>query len=335
MPQNLIDIAKELHLSQATVSRAINNKPGVSQKTRELVLRTMQQMGVSPATTRNKDCGLIALVTPDLANPIFPRYVTQINNILAQQNMLPILCTYTFEGVTQENYLHLLQTLSVDGAIFLAGNYDNVRADHSIYSWFSNRIIPMAFLNASNHDQPGFYAETDDAGATQMALKHLVDLGHKKIGLLLGDQDHYPTMQKYSSAIHFFDKHGINHSPVLTQWTTYGINSGVVAAQSLIRNGATAIFCASDQLAIGAIKAAHEMGKSVPDDLSVIGYDDSPQVVNLTPPLTSVRQPVAKLSQALVHGIMTMMHNPDIAVQKNVLKFQPELIVRGSTAPAH
>lgn len=333
MTLNLSTIANRAHVSQATVSRVINNKTGVSRKTRETVLAEMRQMGIPLATVRSKSCDLVALISPNLLNPIFTSYVIQINTMLAQQNMLPILCTYTIGGATQQSYIDLLQMISLKGAIFLAGNYDNALADHSIYDSFVDRGIPMAFLNASNHDQPGLYAETDDSLATQIALKHLTDLGHRRIGLLLGDHEHYPTMEKYSAAQKYFADHNIEHPDNLTQWTTYGISSGAYAARKLIQEGATAILCASDQLAVGAVKAAKQMGKSIPRDLSIVGYDDSSLIANLTPTITSIRQPVARLSQALVQGIIAMNENPKIEQRKDVLRFQPELVVRESTGP--
>lgn len=332
MTSSLTSVAEKIGVSPATVSRAINNKPGVSAKTRQAVLETIRQLGVqvTPSTTV---CRLVALITPDMSNPIFPDFVTKINTLLAQEQELPVLCTYTLGGQTEEMYLRMIRQLPLEGAIFLAGRYDNARMDHTIYRPLVERNIPLAFLNASSHDQPGFYAETDDAQATQMALRHLVDLGHRKIGLLLGDRAHYPTMTKYQSALAFFKKEGIDHAPALTRWTTYGIESGQLAAQQLIDNGATAILCANDQLAIGALHAARGMGKSVPDDLSVIGYDDSPLLTDVTPALTTVRQPVSALSQALVHGLRLLKENMPYSGKPDVVRYTPELIVRDSTGP--
>lgn len=332
MPSSLATIAKKIGVSTATVSRAINNKPGVSAKTRQAILNTMSQLGVH-ITTNNSQCRLVALIAPDLSNPIFPSFVTKINTLLAQEQELPVLCTYTLGGLTEEIYLRMIRQLPLDGAIFLAGNYDNARLNHKIYQPLVDQNVPLAFLNASSHDQPGFYAETDDSQATQMALKHLFDLGHRKIGLLLGDRDHYPTMTKYQSALTYFQKVGITHSPTLTRWTTYGIKSGQLAARELITSGATAILCANDQLAIGALHAAHDLGKQVPRDISVIGYDDSPLLTDVTPSLTTIRQPISILSQALVHGLRLLRENTAYLGQKNIVKYAPELIVRDSTGP--
>jgi DNA-binding LacI/PurR family transcriptional regulator len=331
MTSSLTSIAEKIGVSPATVSRAINNKPGVSAKTRQTVFETMKQLGVEVAPSNG--CRLVALITPDLSNPIFPDFVTKINTLLAQEQELPVLCTYTLGGLTEEIYLKMVMQLPLDGAIFLAGHYDNARMSHKIYQPLVDRGIPMAFLNASSHDQPASYAETDDAQATRMALKHLVALGHRKIGLLLGDRAHYPTMTKYQSALAFFKEEGITHSPALTQWTTYGIESGQLAAQELITNGATAILCANDQLAIGALHAAENMGKSVPADLSVVGYDDSPLLTDVTPALTTVRQPVTALSQALVHGLRLLRDDTRRGGRNSVVQYTPELIVRDSTGP--
>jgi DNA-binding LacI/PurR family transcriptional regulator len=333
MTSSLVNVAKKIGVSPATVSRAINNKPGVSAKTRQTVLETIKQLGIQ-LTSNTTGCRLVALVTPDLSNPIFPTFVTRITTLLAQEQELPVLCVYTLGGQTEETYLKMITQFPLDGVIFLAGHYDNARMDHTIYQPLVDRNIPLAFLNASSHDQPGFYAETNDSQATEMALKHLCDLGHRKIGLLMGDRAHYPTMTKYHSALAYFKKEGIVHPSSLTQWTTYGIGSGQLAAQELIANGATAILCANDQLAIGALHAAHAMGRSVPQDLSVIGYDDSPLLTDVTPALTTVRQPVSILSQALVHGLRLLRERMPSGNRKDVVTYTPELIVRESTGPA-
>lgn len=336
MAQRLSDIAKQVGVSQATISRVLNNKPGVSEQTRGRVLRKMEALGISqPLPRKDGQIRLVGLVTPDLSNPIFPSYVTAIGGLLSQRGMLPVLCSYTIAGPLETDYLNQLAGLPLAGAIFLSGNYDNARSDHSVYSTLVQRGVPMAFLNDCAHDLPGIYAGTDDNEATLISLKHLTDLRHRDIGLLLGDKFHYPTRTKYQAAMQFFRSNGISHPDELTQWTTYGITSGQTAAEKLLRAGATAVLCANDQLAIGAIKAAWSLGLSVPEDVSVVGYDDSATMTDLRPALTTVRQPVRLLSAALVNGLQALMDNPSMAPKHETFRYRPELVVRESTAPMH
>ncbi len=331
MVTKLADIAQKAGVSQATISRVINGKPGVSQDTRKTVLDTLSSMGMSKEGLQRNETRLVALITPDLSNPIFPEFITEFVTLLAQHELLTVVCTYTPSGASESGFLTMLQNQPIGAAIFLAGIYDTRNTNLSIYRSLAERNVPCAFLNGGARDMNGLYASTDDQAAMTMALRHLTDLGHTKIGLLLGDRNHYPTVSKYEAATRFFADQGLMHEKDLTAWTTYGMDSGRMAARKLLENGATAIACASDQLALGAIRAARSMNLSVPEDISVTGYDDSPEMSTISPSLTTVRQPVGKISQAVVNGILAMMNNRQLAERGDTLYFEPELIVREST----
>lgn len=334
MAKRLADIAKKAGVSQATISRVINDKPGVSDDTREAVFKTMASMGVSRGTLQKPDSRLVAIIAPDLSNPIFPKFITMLGTLLAHNRLLPVLCNYTSGGATEESYLSMLQNQPISGAIMLAGSFDTSESDHDIYRVFTDRSIPAVFLNPSGHDIDGLYVETDDHLAMTTVLQHLTDLGHTSIGLLLGDRGHYPTQVKHEAALEFFRDHGIGHDEAMTAWTTYGIGSGSIAARQLLEDGATAIVCASDQLALGAIKAAKSLDLRIPQDVSIVGYDDSIFMSIIDPALTTVRQPVDPMSRAMVRGLCSMMEDRTLPSRRDVLTYEPELIVRQSTGPA-
>jgi DNA-binding LacI/PurR family transcriptional regulator len=331
MATRLADIAAKAGVSQATVSRVINAKPGVSDDSRDNVLEAITSLGMPLERLQRNGTRLVAIITPDLSNPIFPEYITSLTTLLAQRGFLVIVCTYTPSGTSEDGYLAMLQNQPLSAAIFLAGKYDTKDTGLSTYRSLSERNIPSAFLNGAARDMNGLYAGTDDKTAMTMALRHLRDLGHRNIGLLLGDKNHYPTILKYQAAQQFFLDEHILHNEEMTAWTTYGVESGQMAARALIERGATAIACASDQLALGAVKATSSLGLSIPKDISVTGYDDSPAMRYMSPSLTTVRQPVDKICQSTVNGLMAMMDNKKLANRRDVLLFEPELIVREST----
>lgn len=334
MATRLADIAEKAGVSQATISRVINNKPGVSDDTRSAVLDTLSSMGMSKEHFQRKDTRLVAIMAPDLSNPIFPMFITNLVTLLAQHQLLAIVCTYTPSGASETSFLTMLQDQPLSAAIFLAGSYDTKDTNLSIYRSLTDRNIPCAFLNSCPRDMDGLFAGTDDCAAITMALHHLTDLGHDRIGLLLGDRSHYPSILKHEAAQQFFKEQGFSPDQAPTAWTTYGVDSGKMAARTLLERGVTAIACASDQLALGAIRAARSMDLSVPGDVSVTGYDDSPFMSDISPSLTSVHQPVDKICQSVVNGILAMMDNRQLAKRRDVLMFEPELIVRESTGRA-
>lgn len=331
MTTTLADIAEKTGLSQATISRTLNNKPGVSSKTKAMIFKTMEELGMNPSASRATEMKQVALITPDMSNPIFANFATNLSVLLSQQHTLPLLCAYTLYGGNESSYMEEILNYHISGAIFLSGQYDTKGADLSHYYTLAKQRIPMVFLNASAHEVDGFYVETDDMTAVNMALTHLINLGHSKIGLLFGDKDHYPSIRKYDAAERFFHEKKIDHDPRLTVWTTYGIGSGQMATTALIKAGATAIMCASDQLALGAIKAATALNLSVPEDISITGYDDSLAMNYISPSLTTVRQPVDLMSRALVNGFNTLQADPRTATKRNIAIYEPELVVRGST----
>ncbi|MFT8649309.1 MAG: LacI family DNA-binding transcriptional regulator [Bifidobacterium psychraerophilum] len=331
MATTLADIASKAGVSQATVSRVINAKPGVSDDLRDTVMDAISALGMPLDRLQRNGTRLVAIITPDLSNPIFPEYVTSLTTLLAQQGFLAIICTCTPSGTNEDGFLSMLQNQPLAAAIFLCGRYDTKGSGLSVYGSLSERNIPTAFLNGGVREMNGLYTGTDDATAMTIALRHLRDLGHRRIGLLLGDRNHNPSILKYNAADQFFLDEHIQHDKDLTAWTTYGVESGQMAARALIERGATAIACASDQLALGAVKATRSLGLSIPRDVSVTGYDDSPAMGYMSPSLTTVRQPVDKICQSTITALMAMMENKRLAARRDVLLFEPELIVREST----
>ncbi|MFT8926066.1 MAG: LacI family DNA-binding transcriptional regulator [Bifidobacterium sp.] len=331
MGTTLADIAAKAGVSQASVSRVINAKPGVSEDLRNTVIDAITALGMPVDKMQRNGTRLMAIVTPNMSNPIFPEFVTAITNLLAQRGFLVIVCSYTPSGTSEDGYLELLQSQPLAGVIFLGGKYDTKDSNLSVYSILTDRGIPAAFVNGAKRDMDGLYVSTDDAKAMTMALKHLTDLGHRRIGLLLGDRSHYPSIIKHKAALEFFEQQHIEHGSNMTAWTTYGVESGQMAAQSLIEGGATAIACASDELALRAIKATRSLGLNIPEDISVTGYDDSASMSFMAPSLTTVRQPVAKICLSTINALMAMMENKRLMARRDVILFDPELIVREST----
>lgn len=329
--KTLSDVAHKLGVSQASVSRAVNGKPGVSEETRRLILDTMQDMGMVGRDSLRGSPLHVALVTPDLSNPIFPAFVTSISTHLSKRNILPLLCTYTLSGSSESALLQMVLKSRVEGVIFLAGRYDTEDADHSDYALLREAKVPAVFINAMSPDLPGQCVMTDDAAGARMALRHLASQGHTRIGLLMGDPHHIPSLVKFRTAMEFAGEVGVQVSPQETVWTTYGFESGREAALGLIDDGVTALLCASDQLALGAIKAVKGRGMSVPGDVSVVGYDDSNWLGFTSPTLTTVRQSVDAMSGAAVDALHHAMRTSSVIDEHKDLVFEPELVVREST----
>src|SRR5690606_30115054 len=331
MSRRLSDVAKKVGVSEATVSRVLNGKPGVSQGTRDAVLTALDVLGYErPTKLRGSRGRLVGLVLPELVNPIFPAFAEVIGGALAQQGYTPVLCTRTAGGITEAEYIDLLLQQQVSGVIFAGGFYAEREADHAHYRRLEELGLPVVLINAAIEDLSFPSVACDDLVAVEQALGHVVSLGHERVGLLLGPADHVPSERKLAAARAFAERQGHALDPALVVHSQYSLESGQAAANRLLEAGATAIVCASDPLALGAIRAVRRAGLDVPADVSVVGYDDSNLMNSTDPALTTVRQPIEPMGRAAVDLLASMIAGADVS--RDELLFEPELVVRGSTA---
>ncbi|MFI5658630.1 LacI family DNA-binding transcriptional regulator [Streptomyces sp. NPDC051684] len=328
MTRRLAQVAKKVGVSEATVSRVLNNKPGVSEATRQSVLTALDVLGYErPTQLRGERARLVGLVLPELQNPIFPAFAEVIGGALAQQGLTPVLCTQTKGGVSEADYVELLLQQQVSGVVFAGGLFAQGDAEHGHYQRLAERQVPVVLVNAAI-ERLGFpCVACDDAVAVEQAWRHLSSLGHERIGLVLGPDDHMPSQRKLAAARAMEGR--LPASAV--ERAMFSLEGGHAAAARLIDRGITGIICASDPLALGAVRAARRAGLTVPGDVSVVGYDDSAFMNCTEPPLTTVRQPIEAMGRAAVELLVAQIQGG--TVPPGELLFEPELVVRGSTAP--
>lgn len=334
MTRRLAEVAARAGVSEATVSRVLNSKPGVSEATRSTVLTALDVLGYErPTKLRGERARLVGLVLPELQNPIFPALAEVVGSLLAQNGLTPVLCTQTTDTAAEADYVDmLLEQQQVAGIIFAGGHYSLAEADHQHYDRLARRKLPVVLINAGIPRLPFPRIVCDDASAVDQAIDHLRSLGHTRIGLVLGPRDHEPSARKLAAARGVLDAAGAPLRDELVTHSQFSLQSGQASAATLIRRGATALICASDPLALGAIRAVRRSGRRVPDDVSVIGYDDSAFMSSVEPPLTTVRQPIEAMGRAAVAALLAQIRGQEPAADE--LLFEPELVVRRSTRPA-
>ena len=331
MAKRLSDVAAKVGVSEATVSRVLNGKPGVSQATRDAVLTALDVLGYErPTKLRGERGRLVGLVLPELVNPIFPAFAEVIGGALAQQGFTPVLCTRSAGGITEAEYIDLLLGQHVSGVIFAGGLFAEREADHSHYARLEAVNLPVVLVNGAVEDIRFPRVSCDELVAMQQAFGHVRSLGHTKIGLLLGAPDHVPSERKLAAVQRLAAQAGVELDPRLVVHSQYALEAGQASTNRLLDAGATAIVCASDPLALGAIRAVRRAGLEVPTDVSVVGYDDSALMNSTDPALTTVRQPIEPMGRAAV-DILARMINGDTVGDEELL-FEPELVVRRSTA---
>lgn len=330
MTRRLTDVARKAGVSEATVSRVLNGREGVSESTRMAVLTALDVLGYErPTKLRGERARLVGLVLPELQNPIFPALAEVVTGSLAQRGFTPALCARTIGGVSEADYVDMLLDHQVSGVIFAGGSYALADARHDHYRRLTDRGLPVVLVNAGVGDLGFASVSTDDAVAVEQAYGHLLSLGHGKIGVLLGPADHVPSRRKLDAALACQRTADLPQTAV--RRSSFSMEGGRAAAAKLIEAGTTGIICASDVLALGAIRAARRLGRRVPRDVSVIGFDDSAFMNCTDPPLTTVRQPIEAMGQAAVDLLVHQMEGAGVPTDE--LLFEPELVVRGSTGP--
>ncbi|AXI76719.1 LacI family DNA-binding transcriptional regulator [Peterkaempfera bronchialis] len=333
MTRRLAEVAKKVGVSEATVSRVLNDKPGVSDSTRAAVLTALDVLGYErPTQLRGERARLVGLVLPELQNPIFPAFAEVVGGALAQQGFTPVLCTQTAGGVSEADYVDLLLQQHVSGVVFFGGLYAQADSPHEHYERLAERGLPTVLLNAAIDDLDFPRVSCDDAVAVEQSVGHLVSLGHRRIGMVLGPPDHMPSRRKLAAGRVACERAGLELPDSRVERALFSLEGGQAAATRLLQQGVTAIVCASDPLALGSVRAARRRGLTVPGDISVVGYDDSSFMTCTDPPLTTVRQPIEAMGRAAVELLAGEIAG--VRVTHDELLFEPELVVRGSTGPA-
>src|SRR5487761_635114 len=196
--RRLAEVAKKAGVSEATVSRVLNGKPGVAEGTRAAILTALDVLGYErPTQLRGERARLIGLVLPELQNPIFPALAEVIGGALAQRGFTPVLCTRTAGGLSEADYVQMLLEQQVSGVVFAQGHHAQADAPHEHYQRLAELRIPVVLVNASAEHLDFPRVSTDDAVAVEQAYGHLASLGHERLGLILGPLDHVPSRRKF------------------------------------------------------------------------------------------------------------------------------------------
>jgi DNA-binding LacI/PurR family transcriptional regulator len=330
--RRLTEVAEKVGVSEATVSRVLNGRPGVSAATRTAVLTALDVLGYErPTKLRGKRARLVGLVLPELGNPIFPALAEVVGGALAQLRFTPVLCASGPNGLSEVDYVDMLLDQHASGVIFAGGNFAEADSSHEHYRLLRERALPVVLVNASSEDLAFPQVSTDDAVAAEQAFNHLQALGHEKIGMILGPEDHMPSRLRLAAYLGSARRAGMHGAGESVEHVPFSLEAGHAAGARLVGRGVTGIICASDMLALGAIRAVRRLGLRAPEDVSIVGYDDSALMMCTDPPLTTIRQPIEAMGRAAVKLLSSQIDGTVASAER--LLFEPELVVRGSTAP--
>lgn len=339
MKVRLQDVADRAGVSISTVSRVVNEKPEVNERTRRAVLSAIDVLGLEvPHRLRARTTGLVGVIVPELENPFFPRLAQALENSLDREGFTTVLCSQSIGGVPEDVYIETLLGHGVSGIVFVSGVHAVVGSNRERYRRLTATGLPVVLVNGRLLDVGAACVGVDDAAMVDLAVSHLANMGHRRIGFTTGQHRYVAAQNRARAFVTALATHvGIDHltssdAEELVEHTTFTIEGGEQAAVTLLGRGVTAIVCGSDVMALGAIRGIRSQGMRVPEDVSVVGADDSMLVSFTDPPLTTVRQPALALAQHVARTLSAMVAG-DVAPQVEVL-LQPELVARASSARA-
>lgn len=323
------DIAREAGVSITTVSRVLNNKEeGMSQKTREKVLRLMEEVNYQPNKLARglvtKRSNMLGLIVPNISNPFFPELCRGAEDEANKRNYSLIICNSDDQSQKEENYLRLLQEQQVDGILLSSKN----RLSKTSKNQLQSGKIPYVLFDRGEEatNQSGVFLDNKRGG--YLAGKHLTDLGHIQIACMTGPTEIQNSQQRLSGFQRALMEVTVELPPSSILVGDFQMDTAYrIAKRFLQNNTVTAIFASNDLMACGIYQAAHELGIQIPDQLSIVGFDDISLVTALIPKLTTVRQDTYEMGRKAIELLINQIENKS----SEGVVFEPTLIVREST----
>lgn len=321
------DIADQAKVSQATVSRVINGTAKVSEEKKTAILAAMKEMNFEPnvfaqglASGSSKTIGVL---TQNIGSPIYDAISQGVLAHLTPSSYSPLFADGQWKSDVSKAAVQTLIGRKVDGLIAIG----DVLSREDIDKIGEQLPIVIAGWEVKNWEKQCLFIDNEKAGYD--ATKHLLDLGHRKIAHIAGIDDHQDAVLRLAGYERALTEAGVQIDRDLIFPGNFDGNSGVMAVESFLTKSKSfsAIFAANDMMAFGAILALSRRGFRVPEDISIIGFDDQDESSFTNPPLTTVRQPGRELGTAAASVLLKLIHEEEFEVPD----FETEIIVRDST----
>lgn len=333
-PPTIQDVARLANVSTATVSRALSFPSRVSAETMEIVMEAIERTGYTvnqaARNLRSKKTGAIVVLLPNIGNPFFARVLAGIETVISRAGYSVLIADTLQMRGDDRLLMEYFRNNRADGLIVLDGSLpealfaEAAAADTSppcvfACEWISGSPLPSVAL--------------DNASGAELAINHLIGLGHTKIGFLSGPPDNILTIERRKGVEKALAAHDLTQPK---EWIFDGdflLESGAKAARQWLAldERPTALFCANDEMAFGFISELHENGLNVPADVSVVGFDDIDVAGRFIPGLTTVHQPRTEIGEAAAKMLIAQIRSNSSAPGVSSIVFSASLVEREST----
>jgi len=331
----LEEIAKLAGVSRSTVSRVINNHPNVSPEVRERVWKVIRELDYQPhaaarslATRRTQVLGLIIpqAVTILFTDPFFPLLIRGIADACNARRYHLMLSLFSSRDEQRELYRRIIRGGHLDGIII-----SSTVIDDPLIPRLLEDQVPFVLVGRYPRDARASYVDADNRAGAQMAVDYLIRLGHRRIATITGPLNMIAGLDRYEGYLAALRNKGLEKDDALIAEGDFSYEGGFQAMQTLLPHEPTAVFVASDTMALGAIKAIKGAGLRIPEDISIVGFDDLEAASFSDPPLTTVRQPIYLLGSTAAQLLIDLIEGKSRPPQRIV--FPTELVIRRSCSP--
>jgi LacI family transcriptional regulator len=321
----------------STVARVLNGDPlqRVSGEVRERIVTLAREHQYEPnriaRSLRTKRSSVVGTLIPDIANPFFAMLFRGIEDAMGQRDYSVILANTDDDPEREVRGLAMLRGRQVDGVILATARRHDVAIQELA---LAATKFPFVLVNRHTDPIPSNAVVPDDYGGAMIAVKHLVELGHRRIAHIAGSQDISTGSMRCLGYLNALQRHGLSADPKLVAQGSYREAGGYEAMRALLAldDPPTAVFAVNDLAAAGALRAIHEAGLDVPQDISIVGFNDLSSVAATAPPLTTLRLPLHDMGMMAAERLLAMLHGERVPAVATMIPVT--LICRESTGPA-
>jgi LacI family transcriptional regulator len=331
MPLTLEDIAQISGYSRSTVSRVVNGDSAVSDKTRKQVMEVLHRFDFQPnmaarglALGKTRVLGLVIPmgVRAIFADPFFPLVIQGVSTNCNTRNYSVMLWLAEPE-YERRTITKILYNGLIDGVIVASMLLDDPIVESLVLS-----KLPFVLIGRHPVHEHISYVDVDNKIGSRQAILHLLRLGRRRIATITGPQNMIAGMDRYQGYLDVMHERGILPNPELVMEGDFSDAGGYAAMQRLLQYKPDAVFAASDIMALGAIRAAHDAGLRIPQDIAIVGFDDIPMASQSIPLLTTIRQPIVRSGFIAADILIDLVENSPETPQQIILP--TELVIRES-----
>lgn len=323
----LVDIAKKLNVSTSTVSKALNNRSGVNPQLRKKIIEVAKEMGyegnIFAQSLRTKKTSIIGLIIPDVSNYFFGKLVMSIEKILYDRNYNYILSNTDESEEKEMEYLKTYLQYGVDGIITVTSSKSKKNRLVRFYRDFISNGKPVVFIDRYIESLSSSYVILDNEGASYDAVRYLNENGHKKIGIITGPKNIFTSEMRLKGFLNAIKDLNLIFKNEWLIRGNYSIQTTKKKIKALINKSKelpTAILALNNLMAIGAIEVFLENGFKVPEEISILTFDDMPWHKFFKIPLTSINQPIEEMGVLAATILLENINSKKLINRQVVLK---------------